>query len=625
MHKNLIFHLCLFTLFINTIKANDVDMVTLISSDEKSFKISEDAAYQSKMIQRLLTSPFKEKGMKTDEPEIKLNAIDSTHLKHIVDALTFISSISKKYPLQDTIKELEYHFKKEHLSIDTLRELLIDADYLDFPELVDSLTPIIAPQLSLDNIDPNEWATLSPGLALTLGSFITQKSFFPSLSFIPGMLPHKKLSKEPLDVDFPENATDSIPISPNSKFIATTSYYDDDEVENISIWDAHSGKEFHVLKGHSEQDILSLDFSSDNKLLVSGSDDETARIWDVKTGQQLHVLSQPGLEHAHFSPDNTLIVTTAKKEAGIWDVKTGRQLRTLRGHTARLNSAYFSPDNTLVVTASSDKTVRIWQVETGTQLHVLRGHTGPVSSALFSPDNTFIITRDDDTVRLWNVKTGEEVHVLEGHTARLTSALFSSDSKLILTSSADGTARIWDVNTGTEIHILKGHTARLTSALFSPDNQLIVTASSDQTARIWDVKTGQPLYVLQGHDSRIFDARFSPDTNYIVTGSIHDSPIIWDLTPIKDYIYGKLTLEQALFVKLLDEAPKNQTYISLAKRTKHYDPKGIQKIFKSFTPTIQRHLQDTYNLKWPWLSHAQRRRRMQRQVALRRRQLQARG
>ena len=600
MHKNLIFHLCLFTLLISSIKADDVDMVTLISSDEKSFKISKNAAYQSKMIQRLLTDPFKEP--KTETPEIKLTDIDSTHLKYIVHALTFISSLYKKYPSQDkiklqkqAIKALEDHFKKKHFSIDTLRQLLVGANYLDFPALIDSLNPIITPQLSLDTFDPKEWESLSPGLSERLGSFITQKYFFPSLSFTPGMLPHKKLSKEPLDIDFPDNSTDSIPISPNSKFIATTSYDDDDdgdEVENISIWDAHTGKELHVLKGHGDQDILSLDFSSDNKLLVSGSDDETARIWDVKTGQQLHVLSQPGLEHAHFSPDNTLIVTTAKKEAGIWDVKTGRQLRTLRGHTARLNSAYFSPDNTLVVTASSDKTVRIWQVETGTQLHVLRGHTGPVSSALFSPDNTFIITRDDDTVRLWNVKTGEEVHVLEGHTARLTSALFSSDSKLILTSSADGTARIWDVNTGTEIHILKGHTARLTSALFSPDNQLIVTASSDQTARIWDVKTGQQLYILQGHDAPVFDARFSPDTNYIVTDA--NSPIIWDLTSIQHYLSDNLSLEQALFIKLIARLPQWQDIESLAEHTKHYDVADLKRIFDSLIPPIQEHLRNRF-------------------------------
>ena len=56
----------------------------------------------------------------------------------------------------------------------------------------------------------------------------------------------------------------------------------------MRVWDASTGAELKVLKGHS-QSVLSVAFSTDGTRVVSGSKDNSVRVWDVSTGAQAKV------------------------------------------------------------------------------------------------------------------------------------------------------------------------------------------------------------------------------------------------------------------------------------------------------------------------------------------------
>ena len=59
--------------------------------------------------------------------------------------------------------------------------------------------------------------------------------------------------------------------------------------QTARIWDAESGKEIAVLKGHTEP-VWSAAFSGDGKRVVTASEDNTARIWDAESGKEIAVL-----------------------------------------------------------------------------------------------------------------------------------------------------------------------------------------------------------------------------------------------------------------------------------------------------------------------------------------------
>ena len=158
--------------------------------------------------------------------------------------------------------------------------------------------------------------------------------------------------------------------------------------------------ELSVQTGHSGQ-VLSIAFTSDSKLMASGSVDKTIVLWDPATGNQL---------------------------------------RTLKGHTGTVNSVAFSPDDKQLASGSADNTIKIWDVASGREKQTLSGHTLFVSSVAFSLDGRLLASGSgDQSVKLWDVATGRELRTLAAGMTALAglpiSVVFSRDRKTLATGA----------------------------------------------------------------------------------------------------------------------------------------------------------------------------------------------
>ena len=293
----------------------------------------------------------------------------------------------------------------------------------------------------------------------------------------------------------------------------------------------HGGHTVMTLTGHDGA-VSSVSYSSDGRLLASGSKDGSVRLWDTREGEEARppFLSGTGsVLTVDFAQNSRWVASgTNTGVVCIWTVAPGQAShRQLKGHTGPVNCVKFGPDGLRLASASDDKTLRLWSPETGEQIAVLNGHAKAVNGIAFSPDGEVLASLcGNRTIRLWHSATGQDVR--EPLTAAgYGSVEFSPDGEMIATTFSNAVHLIqW--RTGAEIVSMKQSTKRC-CVRFSPDGQSLV-AASDHAVRLWTLQP-DPVKAawidLRGHRAEVNWATFSPDGLYIASASDDGTIRIW--------------------------------------------------------------------------------------------------
>ncbi len=341
--------------------------------------------------------------------------------------------------------------------------------------------------------------------------------------------------------------------SPNGKIVLTGS-----EDKTARLWDTASGQPLGEPFEH-QGTVWSVAFSPDGRKILTGDDAGTARLWDAATGQLLG----PPLEHqgkvlsVAFSPDGTTALTSSDDKAQLWDVASRRPIGKPLVCGKEVQSVAFSPDGRIAVTGGFYSQARLWDARTGAPFDKLLA-ADSARAVAFGPDGRTIVTSfDDGTVRLWDAETGEPKMPPLRQQQRVQCVAISPDGKTLLSGSHDGTARLWQVDTGRPIGESLQHQGQLAAVGFSPDSQIALTSSLDNTARLWDAATGRPIGQPMAHHGAV-TAAFSPDGKTVLTWGRNRSARLWDAA-IGQPIGEPLDLVNQLAASALAFGPDGQT------------------------------------------------------------------
>ena len=253
----------------------------------------------------------------------------------------------------------------------------------------------------------------------------------------------------------------------------------------VGLYDAKSGAERLVLRGHSQQ-VKRVQFCDGDRKLLTVSDDGTAKVWGLGDGSELARYNPAeGVAEAAIDRSGRYVALALKNfTVQLHDLKAVSLVANWQVHRARIYAIEFSPDGKTIATTSYDESASLLPVSGGAP-KTLNGHMGRMWEAQFSADGTKLLTNSyDGTARLWNVRTGRPIAVMR-HDSWVAWAEFSPDGSRVITGAADNTIRLWDAETGDELSALRGHSAPVFRARMSRDQKFIASASSDGTVRLW--------------------------------------------------------------------------------------------------------------------------------------------
>ena len=332
-------------------------------------------------------------------------------------------------------------------------------------------------------------------------------------------------SMDSLIVD--SHAIRAISFSPNGKILSigtnskSLKLYDFSPInEKFLRHNNSSSDDFISLKllfekpNHHAGSIYCLDFSPNDKLIATGSNDKMIKIFVIPDFSnkmteilELAIPDQKGTVRSVIFPptEDNFFFSGGMGDSNIymWDTESGKKINSLLGHennsenstnVSAINSLKFSVDENaqdkLLGSCANDNYICFHDYRTNNPVKkfLVKNH-GEINDITFS--NDFICSvHNDGYICLYNNSnmTQNVVKELKASNKELRSVNFSKDGKFLMTASFDNKINIFDMNDDLKLVKSLEHDDRAVNCRWHPDKPIIVTSSADKTARIWSPK-----------------------------------------------------------------------------------------------------------------------------------------
>ena len=242
-----------------------------------------------------------------------------------------------------------------------------------------------------------------------------------------------------------KGAITDLAINPLGDIIASSSID-----HTVRLWTNAVGGKNKILKCHPSP-IRSVDFSSDGKLLMTGSNDKTIKIFELYPKHKF-ISSYKGHSNwvrcARFSPDNRLIGSCGDDNAVIiFDVEQKSINYRFLDHTSNVNSCRFSPDGTIIASAGDDGKIKLFDIRMGRLIQHYDAHNDKINCISYHQTGNYIISgSDDSTIKIWDLKMGQILYTVHGHRGKVKSVNFNIDGDYFCSGGEDSILMVWKSN-----------------------------------------------------------------------------------------------------------------------------------------------------------------------------------
>jgi len=236
------------------------------------------------------------------------------------------------------------------------------------------------------------------------------------------------------------------------------------------MWWAPTGKLMQIFAGHA-QSVTCGAWGLGGKLIVTGSSDRSVIVWNPRQGtpqQHIREVHENAVVSMCAHAEAPVVVTGSEDaSARVLQIETGKVIANLPGHTSSVEAVGFNMPGaagiSLLATAGMDGKVLIWDGKTFDLRCEIKDHLeegGIVRFKWLPPPavGAWLVTcATDASVRVFNALTGQCAHRLRGHTdtvldldVALGDVGGGAPQLAVASGSDDRTCRIFTVGLGAE-------------------------------------------------------------------------------------------------------------------------------------------------------------------------------
>ncbi|CAL8149351.1 unnamed protein product [Orchesella dallaii] len=267
----------------------------------------------------------------------------------------------------------------------------------------------------------------------------------------------------------------------------------------VSIYDQASKTIVTSLKGHTKK-VMNVACLQDEKLVVSGSMDSTARVWHVPTSRCIQTINAHKMAITGLSVHPTkdyLLLSSLDEHWSFVDLESGAIYARVRGDDGEsepgmaITSAKFHPDGLIFATGTFGADVKVWDVKEQQNVATFTGHGGTVVAVDFSENGYYLATAADDaSVKLWDLRKLKNFKTIQMEPGfKITDVVFDFSGSYLALAGSD--VRVYACKSWSEVSIFGEHTATATGVRFGNDARWIASTSMDRSCKIYSVQETQ--------------------------------------------------------------------------------------------------------------------------------------
>ncbi|MCV6637831.1 hypothetical protein [Candidatus Albibeggiatoa sp. nov. NOAA] len=302
------------------------------------------------------------------------------------------------------------------------------------------------------------------------------------------------------------------------------------------LWELDvNGKPTEITAIKEDSKIYKAIFNADDTLIATANADSSISLFNIQGQKQASFRGHQNKVFAlQFSSDNRYLISGSQdNDIIVWDVESGKPLQTLESHEATVSNLILE-DRTLW-SSSIDGQVKRWQidlpynlVETCKEtcpaqfnlLDINRPHRKHPLSVAVSPQGKYVVIGFlDGTLRLYNLDNMQIVQEVKAHQQRIRNIKFNKKGNLIAIASFDKQISIWELD-GKNLQHKQSFQAdkAVYDITFSPNSEKLAAVCLDGKTNIYTfnqpiLEDSLPLYKKHG-----LCANFIDENQLIVAG-----------------------------------------------------------------------------------------------------------